>query len=379
MRIAIDVRALTKQPTGTGYYLKNLLDEFARAEEIHTYYLCSSRSFSYTAPENTSRFISIIQRGFPGNLWLQLQVPQLIKKHQIDLFHSPFGVISFRVNCATINTVHDLAFQFYPNLTDLKNRILLPRLVPKSLNLATAIIVDSEATKHELIYLYKIPDRKISVIHLAAGSQYHQFPKDIARKTIMDKYHFNSPFILFVGTLEPRKNISILLKAYQQLSPELRNQYKLVLVGKKGWKHQSIFDLVAELKIQEQIIFTGYVPEEDLPVFYNAASIFVYPSLYEGFGLPVIDAMSCGLPVITSNTSSMPEIVSYAGILIAPDDLSGLTTAITSLLTDRELSNHIAEKAITRARLFSWRETALKTLETYYAAVQNYTVQQYQK
>ncbi|MDI6782589.1 MAG: glycosyltransferase family 1 protein [bacterium] len=379
MKIAIDARALTKQPTGTGYYLKNLLDEFARAEVDNTYYLCSSREFSYIPPENESRFIPVIQRGLPGNLWLQLQVPRLIKKYQFDLFHSPFGVIPFRCDCATVSTVHDLAFHFYPKLTDFKNRILLPRLVPKSLNLATTIIVDSESTKQDLIVLYKIADHKIAVIHLAAGSQYHPIPKIPARNKLAEKYRINTPFILFVGTLEPRKNIPLLLRAYEQLSPELRSQYKLVFVGKKGWQEHSIFRLVEELKLQEQTLFTDYVPEEDLPFFYNSASVFVYPSLYEGFGLPVIDAMACGIPVITSDTSSMPEIVSYAGIFVAPGDVSALTNAITRLLIDRELSEHLSEKAITRAHLFSWRNTATKTLEIYTAAVNKFTVSQYQK
>ncbi|MFB3896263.1 MAG: glycosyltransferase family 4 protein [bacterium] len=379
MRIAIDVRALTKQPTGTGYYLKYLLDEFAQIEDEHQYYLCSSRPFVYTAPNNEARFIPIIQRGLPGNLWLQFQLPRLIKHHQIDLFHSPFGVIPFRIPCATVNTVHDLAFHFYPQLTDSKNRFLLPRLVPKSMELATAIIVDSAAIKQDLMRIYKVPERKITVIHLAPSSQYHPMPRDAAQKYLADSYHIDYPFILFVGTLEPRKNIAGLIQAYHQLPGEVQNQYKLVLVGKKGWQYQSLFNLVTKLNLENHVVFTDYIPESDLVYFYNAAAVFVYPSLYEGFGLPVIDALACGTPVVTSDTSSMPELVSYAGILTAPEDSKRIASAMSRILTDRDLANHLAEKAIIRSKLFSWADTARKTLETFTAAIRKYTVQQYQK
>lgn len=379
MRIAIDVRALTKQPTGTGYYVKYLLDAFARTEDENQYYLCSSRPFNYVAPMNETRFIPLIQRGLPGNLWLQIQLPRLIHKQQIELFHSPFGVIPFRINCATVNTVHDIAFHFYPKLTDAKNRFLLPRLVPKSIELTTAIIVDSEAIKKDLVRTYEVPERKITVIHLAAGSQFHQMPKEEARKYLISKYQIDYPFILFVGTLEPRKNIAGLIHAYHQLPNELQQQYKLVLVGKKGWQYQSLFKLVTDLKLSNRVVFTDYIPDADLVYFYNSASVFVYPSLYEGFGLPIIDAIACGTPVITSNTSSMPELVSYAGILVSPEDTAALQTALINVLTDHELASHLSEKANTHIKLFSWQNTARKTLDTYYAAGRKYTVQQIRK
>ncbi|MCX7918626.1 MAG: glycosyltransferase family 4 protein [bacterium] len=378
MNVAIDARALIPQPTGIGVYLKHLLDEYAQMTEEHTYYLLSSRNICYTAPANLARFNRIEQYGLPGNIWLQLQVPKLLKRLGIDIFHSPFGVIPFRCPCASVITVHDLTFHFYPKLTDIKNRLLLPRLIPKSLNRATAIIVDSKAIKNELVELYKIRENQIEVIHLAPSSFSRLIPKETARKYLAERYGIQSRFILFVGTLEPRKNIEVLLKTYHQLPTELREKYQLVLVGKKGWQYQSIFKLIDELNLQNQIIFMNYVSEEDLPFFYNAAAVFVYPSLYEGFGLPLVDALACGTPIITSKISSMPEVVSYAGILIDPKNESELIKALSRLLTDQELANHLSEKALSRAHHFSWQDTARKTFEVYRNAVRKFTVQQFQ-
>ena len=379
MRIAFDARALTQQPTGTGAYLKNLLDEFARAEDDHQYYLLSCRKCYYTPPINETRFQKIISRGLPGNLWLQLLVPKILKKSEIDIFHSPFGVIPFRSPCATVITVHDLAYHLYPQYTDFKNRVLLPRLVPKSINLTDTIIADSQAIKTELIQLYKLRESRIKVIHLAPDVQFHPMPKETARQHLADKYQIQSPFILFVGTLEPRKNILRLIKAYHELSLELRNKFQLVIVGKKGWLYQNIFRLVKTLHLQDRIIFTGYVPATELPRFYNAATFFVFPSLYEGFGLPLVDALACGTPVITSDTSSMAEIVSYAGILVDPTDTSTLTQAMTKLLTDKELYHYLSEKALMRSHTFSWQDTAQKTNEIYRTALRKFTVQKEQK
>lgn len=365
MRIAIDVRALTEPRTGIGYYLTHLLNEFADLHDENTYYLCSSGNFLYVPPKNPSRFVSITQKGLPGNLWVQTQLPFLLKKLKIDVFHSPFGVLPLGYKGATVITLHDLGFNFYPNILEFKNRILLPWITPISIKRANRIIVDSFSTKKDLQKVYKLSEERISLIHLASGTMYSPIPKDIAKEKLQDKYHLTQPFILCVATLEPRKNIIQLIKAYHQLSPELRNQYQLILVGKKGWQYQELFTLVKQLKLKERILFTGYIPEEDLPYFYNAATVFVYPSLYEGFGLPVLDAMACGIPVITSNTSSFPEIVGDAGILVDPHDSSSLSDAIQTLLTNPDKHKLFSEKALERSKIFSWKTTAKNTHDIY--------------
>ena len=178
------------------------------------------------------------------------------------------------------------------------------------------------------------------------------------------RYNIDSQFILYVGNVESRKNVSLLIKSIYKLKKQ-GIKHKLVIIGARGFGFKQINELVIELKLSDEVIFTGYIPDEDLVKFYNAADLFVFPSLYEGFGLPPLEAMACGCPVIVSNTSSLPEVVGNAGILIDPHDFDALAEEMYQILTNNDLKQNLSKKSVTRAKLFSWEKTARETWKVY--------------
>jgi glycosyltransferase involved in cell wall biosynthesis len=236
-------------------------------------------------------------------------------------------------------------------------------LFPKLVHDSDQIIADSFHTKNDIVRYYRVPDQKITVVHLGASEEYRPLDDGVV-EPVKRKYGLNFPFALFVGTLEPRKNIPTLLKAFylcKKKSPVL----KLVIVGQNGWKYSKIFSTLANLHLEKEVIFPQYVPHEDLPAIYNAAKLFVYPSLYEGFGLPPLEAMQCGVPVITSDTSSLPEIVGDGGIMVSPYDVQGLAERMSEMVSDDTLRRENIRYGLSRAQLFSWEKCARQTQNVY--------------
>ena len=231
------------------------------------------------------------------------------------------------------------------------------------MQLSDKIIADSEATARDLVRYYKVHESKIEVVLNAASEDYRPLPVSVVN-AVRTRYDLLNPFILFIGTIEPRKNIPLLLRAYSLVLAQIPD-LELVIVGKRGWNYSEVYDTLNTLGIEKKVRFPGYVPDEDLPALYNAASVFVYPSLYEGFGLPPLEAMQCGIPVITSNTSSLPEVVGSEGLMVDPRDHEHLARLIYQLLTDENFREKNCEYNLNRAKDFSWEKTARKTLEVY--------------
>lgn len=236
-------------------------------------------------------------------------------------------------------------------------------LFPRTLKTADRIIAVSNSTKRDLINYFNIPEEKIKVILEAADEKFKLLNKEEINE-VKQKYNLNFPFILYVGTLEARKNIPTLIKAFYKIKKK-NIEHKLVIAGKKGWKYKEIFETIDKLDLQNDVVFTGYVSDEDLPALYNAADLFVYPSIYEGFGLPPLEAMACGTPVITSNTSSLPEVVGDAGIMVDPCDVDGLTQTMCDVLTNDGLREDMIKKGLERAKMFTWEKCARETLKVY--------------
>jgi len=230
---------------------------------------------------------------------------------------------------------------------------------------ADAIIAISNHTKLDLIKYFDAPEDKITVTHLAADKAFTRIVDHDILKKIRQKYSLPHDFVLFVGSLEPRKNLPTLLAAYALLQQTFKNKFSLVIVGSEGWLNDQIKLLITELKISENVCFTGYVAQEHLSAIYSMASVFVYPSLYEGFGLPVVEAMACGTPVITSNVSSIPEVVGDAAVLIDPINKEELALTIERVLGDEDLRESLRISGIARAKTFSWERCARETLEVY--------------
>jgi glycosyltransferase involved in cell wall biosynthesis len=241
-------------------------------------------------------------------------------------------------------------------------RIYKKNILKISIRKADIIVADSHSTKRDIIEYFGVEDEKIKVVHLGVESRFRPIGN-------VEKYRLRnnlpSKMILNVGTLEPRKNVVTLIKAFKRLREKGFEDYKLVIAGDKGWLYEQIFKDVDHSGLKQEILFRGVVSDEDLPMFYNCADIFVYPSLYEGFGLPPLEAMACGIPVITSNTSSLPEVIGDAGIMVDPTDDKSLSDAMYSVLTDKELWQHMSNNGLQRSKIFTWEKAAKEILEIY--------------
>jgi glycosyltransferase involved in cell wall biosynthesis len=281
----------------------------------------------------------------------------------VDLFHATDHLLPYFRRIKSVFTLHELIFLFYPEAHKPLNRWFLTLMMPRFLRAADAVIAASECTKRDAIRFYGIPEEKITVIYEGVNPRFRPAdPEAIA--AVRARYSLPERFILYVGTIEPRKNLTALLEAYAII--QARNtQHAILFVGKRGWLYEGFFRRLRELGLEDRVIFTGYVPDEDLPAIYSAADLFVFPSLYEGFGLPVLEAMACGTPVVCSNTSSLPEVAGDAAILVDPTDVRALAAAMERALTDEHLRAEIRARGLGRAGHFTWEKAARGTLEVY--------------
>jgi glycosyltransferase involved in cell wall biosynthesis len=236
-------------------------------------------------------------------------------------------------------------------------------MMPRFLRAADAVIAVSQHTKDDAIRTYGIEEEKISVIYEGVSDRFRRASPD-AITAVRRKYGLPGGFILSVATIEPRKNLTSLLEAYHALRSEFAEN-RLVLVGKKGWLYADFFRRIRELGLEDQVIFPGYVPDEDLPAMYSAADLFVFPSLYEGFGLPVLEALACGAPVVASNASSLPEVAGDAALLVDPNDGEALVHEMRAVLSNAELSHDMQTRGPKQAAKFSWHKAARETLDVY--------------
>ncbi|MCD6519417.1 MAG: glycosyltransferase family 4 protein [Anaerolineae bacterium] len=297
-------------------------------------------------------------------LWEQLVQPLATRRAKLDLLHAPVYVGPLCKPCLLVVTIHDLSFYIYPEFFRPFQRRYLQHFTRWTSKRADQIIAVSESTRRDVIrFLGVAPDR---VVTIPNGVEEIFRPLGRARlEAFRRRNGLPERMILFLGTLEPRKNLLVLLEAYALLR-QRGAQEMLVVAGGKGWYYESVYATVERLGLRRWVIFPGYVPWEELPLWYNAAELFVYPSLYEGFGLPPLEAMACGVPVVVSNVSSLPEVVGEAGVLVDPQDPQGLAVAMEELLADPARREELAEAGLARARSFSWERTALQTAQLYH-------------
>jgi len=297
-------------------------------------------------------------------VWEQVTFPRLVRQSRVGLLHSLHYTRPLSLSCASVVTFHDMTFFLYPHLHTRSKRIFFPTAIRLSARLADALIAVSENTKKDAVRLLGIPGDKITAIPHGVGEEFRPITDARLLENIRLKYSLPQDFILNVGVVEPRKNLTLLLKSYQRLRFH-GISFPLVVVGGLGWMYEDVFSLAESLGIKELVYFTGYVPNHDLPIIYNLAKVFVYPSIYEGFGLPPLEAMACGTPVITTAVSSMPEHVGDAGILIPPQDEKALTNALQKLINDSTLQEELSNKGPERASQFTWKRTAQETIKVY--------------
>lgn len=370
MRVGLDAIPLVAAKTGIGHYTDALAGALARVHPDHNYTLLSPFDFAFeTNGENGHRPPpNLIKQFLPVRSifrhWWLFGTPALLRITPFDVFHGTNYCIPLWAPCPTVVTIHDLSLFTQSHTHENANVRRGKRRMPLMAHRATLIIAPSEWTKRETMQFLKVKEHKLRVIPEAARPHLRPQRED-EQLPVLERLGIRGPFLLYVGTIEPRKNLLTLIRAYEDLLRSTEHRPQLVLAGGKGWLFDEVFQLVEELGLQEQVKFTGYVHDDDLPALYSAAQAFVYPSLYEGFGLPPLEAMACGAPVITTNVTSLPEVVGQAGLTHAPEDTRALTQAMVTLLADVSARDHFRQAGLERAQLFSWERAARATQAVY--------------
>jgi glycosyltransferase involved in cell wall biosynthesis len=373
LRIGIDATAIPhRERVGAGNYIFDLVRALAGADTQNEY-------FVFAKPVHIEEW-RIKQANFnliPGGsskrplrlLWEQTALAGLCRRYQIDVLHSPHYTAPILGRSRSVVTFCDAIFFSHPELHTLSKRLLFRQMMKLAVRRAAAIIAISTSTARDLVRLFegRLQPERVHVTTLAARNDFRQLNDAAGIRRICHKHNLQAGlFVLYVGALEPRKNVPILLRAFRDLV-DRGFQQRLAIVGRRGWMFKDIYTTTQALKLEGKVIFTGHVPNEELPYLYNGARLFAYPSLYEGFGLPVLEAMACGAPVVTSNISSMPEIVGEAGLLVDPYDQMKLTEAMERLIVDDDLNHALRQQGVRRAAEFSWERTARETLKVYSA------------
>jgi glycosyltransferase involved in cell wall biosynthesis len=301
-------------------------------------------------------------------LWEQTVWPWQARRHRVQLLHSMAFVSPLLAPCPTIITVYDLSFVHYPERFPRLQQWYLHSQTRRSCRRARRIITISEAGRQDLHRFFGIPLEQIDLIYPGVDDVYQPLPADAVAQFRHEQGLCR--FILHVGTLQPRKNISTLLQAFARWRENgAPADVQLVLVGGKGWMFAEIFAQVAALQLMDHVRFTGYVPDEALPFWYNAADLLVFPSVYEGFGMPIVEAMACGTPVIAANSSSIPEAVGEAGLLFAPQDADALAALLERVMDDSELRAEMRRMGMAQAATFSWEAAGRQTAVSYQKAL----------
>lgn len=371
MNIGINCNPVMNKKTGVGNYIHNLLLELVKIDKINNYilffyslrHLDSTKSAQYNFKHKKTIGLKIPQL-FLDFFWDKLKFPPIeFFTGKLDIFHNNFYSPPMK-KVKNIITIYDMSFFAYPEFHTkgtqrFKNKVL------KYYNSASKIITISNFSKREILKYIDIPEKKIEVIYPGVDIQNQKL--ELREDYILKKYSLSKGYILYVGTIEPRKNLEGLIKAYKLLlsDDKYKNKYDLVIVGKLGWKYETFFKTLENSGLQDKVKLLGYIPDEELPAIYKHASLFVYPSIYEGFGLPVLEAMAYGTPVITSNVSSLPEVAGDAALLINPHNYKEIRDGIADILSTEQLKSQLIARGKERVKRFSWTKTAEKTLEIY--------------
>ncbi len=363
MEIGIDAsRTVYKQKTGTEYYSYNLIKNLIKLDRKNEYILYSRNpltKYFQNLPENFKNKIIYFPR-----FWTQIRLSVEMLLNKPDLLFIPSHTIPIIHPKKTVVTCHDVGFRNYPSSYSKFQLWHLEFTTKKAVLWAEKIIAVSKSTKQDLIDIYGAKPEQIEVVYEGFTNKlYHPIKDRNKIKEVLKKYNIPEKYVLFVGRLEERKNIPRLINAFNIIKKEKGIRHKLVLVGKKGYKFEQIINIIDKLRLKDKIVLTGYIPEQDLPYIFSDADLFVLPSLYEGFGIPILEAFACGCPVATSNVSSMPEVAGKAAILFNPQKTDEIAQAVYKIISDDALKNNLIEKGFNQCKKFSWQKCAQETLE----------------
>lgn len=377
MRIGIDISALTINHTGVANYSLSLLKYILKIDKKNKYLLFAFvssnkalrklKEYSLDIFPNVELKIYRLNSGILRRVWNFIPfIPADFLYRKIDFLHLSDMVFLPLRSIPTIATVYDMTPSLFPEFHFARNisfHNIRNKFIAKKSKL---VITISENSKQDIISLLGIPSRKIRVIYGAASSSFKPISNNAHITKVLSKYHLKQGnYLLFIGSLEPRKNVEGILEAFALIRNKVKSSFQIVLIGQKAWGWTSIKKTIKRLNLDSQVVVTGYVPDADLPDIINGARMFVYPSFYEGFGLPILEAMACGIPIISSNTSSLPEVIGDSGLMVNPKDNNQLASYMLQIVSSEKLHATLSKKALERAKLFSWKNSAQKTLNVY--------------
>lgn len=383
MKITIDVFHAMRQKTGIGYYTHHLISHLVRCAPENDYYLCDALGGSlfysfYNMVKlerdlsNADSFFRIAKVPFPFVtlarllLFLQNKVSGKFRKiEETDIFFGTNFRGIFRDSLKNVITIHDMAHEYFPETIEGKTLNYLKSELSEVARRASCLIAVSESTKKDILRFLDVPEKKVKVIYNGIDKAFKPVTDSGALASVRKRYGLPDKFILYLGTIQPRKNVEGLIRAFSLLCKEPAFRHELVLAGEMGWKSEGVKGLIKNLSLEDRVRVPGYVEDVDVPALYSLSDVFVFPSLCEGFGFPVLEAMACGTPVVTANVSSLPEVAGDAALLVDPHSVDDIADGMRRLLSDNDLRQRCIDRGLERAKLFTWEKCARETLSVF--------------
>ncbi len=366
MRIGIDGRALTGRFTGDRTYWLNLTRDHIEAnDDGDNEYIIYTRLPMPAGALPASKRVTV--RTIPASndrIWTLATFPRALRQDRINVAHTQYS-IPLRAPCPVVTTVHDISFRLYPEWFPRKHRILLNLSVPVAMRRAARVITDSMSSRRDILRVYRLPIEHVEAIPLAAAPVYRPVEKALARALVAERLGITEPYIVSVGVLQPRKNLPLLIEAFARAIQATDMPHRLVLAGKRGWAYDEIVVQAARLRVGERLTLTDYVEDADLPAIYSAADMMAFPSLYEGFGLPPLEAMACGAPTLVSDAPAMPEVAGNGALVLPVMDATAWSDALALVAQSSGEQARWSAAGLARSRAFSWAATGAHTRRVY--------------
>jgi glycosyltransferase involved in cell wall biosynthesis len=364
VRIAIDARKM--RDYGIGTYVRNLLRYLARIDKNTEYVLFCRADDCATIEESGENFRAVPELARQYSIKEQLRIPLDLRREKIDLFHAPHYVLPALIPCKAVVTIHDCIHLRFPQYLPSRFGYAYARTsMWIATHRSTRVLTVSEASKRDILKYFHVPQHKIDVIYNGIDERFGETPSPDEVLRVRERYQLNDPFVLYAGNIKPHKNLERLIEAFHLLRRNGHDTVKLLIIGDEISKYATLRRAVHKYKLHKHVRFFGFVPDKTLAVLYRLARVFVFPSLYEGFGLPPLEAMASGTPVITSNVSSLPEVVGDAALLIDPYEPAAIAQAMHRVLTEPSLREDLRRRGLLRVKDFSWERSIRRVHEIY--------------
>ncbi len=380
MRLALDYTPGIRQGAGIGQYVRSLVNAMLEQDSHNKYTLLTSgrptQEHPFPRAENVRGRSVVIPDRYLTILWYRLHVPLLADYFTgpVDIYHGlDFVLPPLSKKTRTVVTIYDLAFLEHPETAVPSLVAYLNKVVPEAVERADVVAAISHTTKQALMKQYHAPAEKITVIPCGVGAQFQRVTDPVFLEETRRKFDVQQPFLFSVGTLEPRKNHIGLIRAFHEVQQRKKSSLILAIAGDKGWMYEETLNVVRELKLEDKVRFLGRISERELITLYSLAEMFAFPSFFEGFGIPPLEAMACGAPVITSTTSSLPEVAGDAALFVDPHDIHAIADAIQRLAENTHLREELRQKGYRQAQRYTWSRSATKMLAVYQHLYQGVT------